>query len=245
MGPIADLWGIPLSKGGSVVDVIKRFNVIRGDVKALTCPNNDFTAAYFGGPNAGPGRMVSYNTSRYMMFERGSTSNGIYTYSNVHQEQLPARWSPRVTRMGDTGRKVFVADGARFSHSGQAPDYDLAPLASWGGTFSDVAPYKYDPARDIGTKSWDRGYLFDRTGVDARFYAFRHALSAPISGGPANSFKLNVGFFDGHVELMGDLDAGNPWMWLPAGSKLGLENVYPDVLTKFGIESAGTIDINS
>ena len=31
-------------------------------------------------------------------------------------------------------------------------------------------------------------------------------------------YKMNAGFYDGHVELLGDLQASDPHLWLPTGS---------------------------
>ena len=47
---------------------------------------------------------------------------------------------------------------------------------------------------------------------------------------------MNVGFFDGHVELMDDSDSANPHLWLPTGSTLetDLDGIWPDVVDRWG-----------
>jgi prepilin-type processing-associated H-X9-DG protein len=156
-----------------------------------------------------------------------------------HEQQIPAGYSPRVARMGDASRKVFCADGARFSTTTTVPDYDLTAAAAWGGTFSDVGPYS------MGfTRSWDRGRLFNATGAEARSYAFRHSRGIYPPGAAADAFKMNVLFYDTHVELMGDLESASPYMWLPARWKFVCNNTYPDVLMRFGLSAGQTININ-
>ncbi|MCB9858413.1 MAG: type II secretion system protein [Phycisphaerales bacterium] len=235
MGPMAKMMGYPLPEGNGTSETIKRFNEIRG-MPLFLCSANDFLATWYAGPNAGTGPMVSYNTSRYMLFEHvASGGDGISTYGNFHEEQLPTGWSPRLTRMGDVSKKVFAADGARYSTTSIKPDYDLTAQAAWGGTFADVAPYS------TFSRSWDRAGLSGGS-FDARIYAFRHSTSVPPPKAPGNAFKANFIFMDGHSEKLGDLEAANPHMWLPAGSKLTQGSLYPDVRQRYG---TGTIEIGS
>ncbi|MCK6485930.1 MAG: prepilin-type N-terminal cleavage/methylation domain-containing protein [Phycisphaerae bacterium] len=237
MGPLMKTWGIPLPEDATPTAVIQRFNLIR-EAKQFRCPSNDFLADHFGGPNAGTGPMISYNTSRYMLFEHVATSTpliGISQYNNIHEEQIPTGWSPRITRMGDSSRKVFCADGSRFSTVSVTPDYDLSGQASWGGAFSDASPYT------TFTRSWDRAGMTG-SGFDARVYAFRHGIGQVRPKAPANAFRMNLLFFDGHVQALGDLDSANPVYWLPAGSRLSTSAMFPDVPQYFGL--SGTININ-
>lgn len=235
MGPMAKLMGYPLPEDSGNVNTIQRFNMLRG-MGLFLCPSNDFLATWFQGPNAGTGPMISYNTSRYMLFEQvPSGGDGIATYGNFHEEILPTNWKPRLARMGDVSKKVFAADGARYSTTSIKPDYDLSAQASWGGSFSDVAPYS------TFSRSWDRSGMTSGS-FDARIYAFRHSTGVPSPRAPANVFQMNLVFMDGHVEKMGDLEAANPHMWLPAGSQLLQGSLYPDVRQKYG---TGTINIGS
>ena len=238
MGPLAKTFQIALPEDRSIPAVIDRFNIIRSS-KAFLCPSNNFLADNFQGPNAGTGPMVSYNTSRYMLFNYGTTDVGDTEYNNSHEQQLPTNYSPRVTRMGDASRKVFCADGARYSTVDTAPDYDLTARANWGGAFSDVAPYS------TFSRSWDCSGRYQPGDVDARVYAFRHTRALPRDHAPANVFRMNLAFFDGHVELLGDMDASNPYMWMPARSRLRVDNMHPDVIQRFGLPTGGEITINN
>ncbi|MEE8384924.1 MAG: hypothetical protein V3S01_03295, partial [Dehalococcoidia bacterium] len=137
-------------------------------------------------------------------------------------------------RIGVPSDKVFCADGSRYSDVTQVPDYNLALHAGFGGAFSDTGVYS------SWSKSWDRSRApgnGDTGGVDARMYAFRHSNVQPPTGALGNAYKLNLAFYDGHVETMGDLEACNPHIWLPRGSWLvnvGNE-IWPDAMDHFGI----------
>jgi prepilin-type N-terminal cleavage/methylation domain-containing protein/prepilin-type processing-associated H-X9-DG protein len=240
MGPLARQWGLPLREARSNADTIWRFNFLRG-YKGFLCPSNQFLSNRYEGPNAGVGPMVSYNTCRYILLEHEnvastSVSIGLRHYDNSHEQKLSKIWSPRITRLGDTSRKVFAADGSRYATVQIKPDYDLRARATWGGTFSDIGPYS------TFTRSWDRAAM-SGTGYDARIYAFRHSTAVPQEKAAANTLKMNLVFFDGHVEKLGDLQAADPRMWLPAGSKLENPSVYPDVRDHYGLQ--GTIEINN
>ena len=72
-------------------------------------------------------------------------------------------------------------------------------------------------------------------------YAYRHATADPPPGAPANAFKMNVAFYDGHVETQGDLESSNPFQWLPMGSSVDTAGgVWPDTIVHFNLGS--TID---
>ena len=235
-GPIAKIMGIPLPEDRGDPSTIARFRLLRS-MEQFHCAANRFLASRFDGPDAGVGPMVSYNTSRYMLFKYDKReSNGLDSYRNDQEEKLPRGWAPKLKRMGNLSKKVFCADGARFSTTTIPPDYDLRAQADWGGAFSDTAPYS------SWSRAWDRS---GRTGstFDARVYAFRHSPGATPPKAPGNAFKLNLLFMDGHAERMGDLEAANPWMWLPAGSKLISSSMYQDVRQHFGVR--GTINIGS
>jgi prepilin-type N-terminal cleavage/methylation domain-containing protein/prepilin-type processing-associated H-X9-DG protein len=231
--PLAEMWNMGLTPGdGSGASVAKRFDELRS--KAFRCPANRFIATMFAGPaQSGAGWMVSYNTCRYQLFIRASNGGeigfpgdgpGLSWYDNSQEVQLPLKWRPSVKDIGVPANKIYCADGARYSDCTQPPDFDLRVQATWGGAFSDTGVYSN------WSHSWDRchapGNVASPGGwghggpVDARMYAFRHSPAEPQAGAPANAFKLNVVFYDGHAATMGDLEASNPHCWLPQGSTL-------------------------
>ncbi|MFH1417437.1 MAG: prepilin-type N-terminal cleavage/methylation domain-containing protein [Planctomycetota bacterium] len=239
MGPMAWQWrlGLTLPSYGDVPGVLNRFNELRGH-RAFSCAANDFLAGPYGAVDAGVGPMVSYNMPRFFLYEYSPTASGVQYYNNMHEEKIPLDWSPRVTRVGNAAGKVLMADGARYSTVVEPPDYDLSANSAFGGAFADVAPYS------TYTRSWDRsrapgnGHVGP---VDARMYAFRHSLTDPPVGAPANVYRMNLLFYDGHVETQGDLEASNPHQWLPSGSRLETSACYPDTREHFGLSGVLTI----
>lgn len=224
LGPTAHMWqmGLPAAYGQEQ-DVMRRFNALRGH-KAFLCPANDFQTAAYSGPDAGAGPMVSYNTIRTQLWRQDEAP--------PHEEELPPNWRPSVSRIGIASNKVFCADGSRYATVTQPPDYDLTVNAPYGGAFADTGVYS------IYTRSWDRsrvpgnGY---HGPTDARKYAFRHSLAEPPVGAPGNAYKLNLAFYDGHVETQGDLEASNPHQWLPMGTTLDRSACWPDTIAHFGL----------
>lgn len=246
LGPLERMWnmGFEFPDQGDLENLKKRFNRLRSEGQFL-CPSNRFLADHFSGVNAGVGPMISYNTSRYQMWVRAGSGiqagipadsqAGFSWYNNTFEVKLPQEWKPSVTRIGSPANKIYAADGARYSDGETPPDYDMTAGGQWGGTFSDSAPFQGTSA---GSKSWDRSMAPGNGGsgaIDPRVYAFRHSSGTPTPGAPANAYKLNVGFYDGHVETLGDLEASNPHKWLPQNSKLSPGNVLQDVINQFGI----------
>jgi prepilin-type processing-associated H-X9-DG protein len=60
----------------------------------------------------------------------------------------------------------------------------------------------------------------------------------------ANTFRFNAGFFDGHVETLGDLEGANPNFYHPVGTTVGTGECYPDVYAHFGLPTATPLIIN-
>jgi prepilin-type N-terminal cleavage/methylation domain-containing protein/prepilin-type processing-associated H-X9-DG protein len=244
MGPLAEMWNMGLTPGdGSGASVAKRFDQLRSH-QGFLCPANRFIATKFRGPaESGAGWMVSSNTCRYQLFIRASSGAeagfaadpaGLSWYNNSHGQQLPLDWRPSVKDIGVPANKIYCADGARYATAIQPPDFDLYVQADWGGAFSDTGVYS------TFSRSWDRSRAPGNGNmgpVDPRMYAFRHSTSEPPTGAPANAFKLNVVFYDGHAATMGDLEASNPHPWLPQGTILqnSATEVWPDAVRAYGL----------
>lgn len=241
IGPIAKTFQAPFSqkKSGDL------FNAQRAQ-RMFECPSNKFVATHWIGSaiHAGPGRMVSYNTSETFMYASRETDfqlrrpiphpqegGGLTTMPIGWVERLPAGYIPRVDRVGNPADKVFLADGARYSSSTTEADYDLSRYARFGGAYSDAGPYS-----DY-TKGWNRIAAFGSPlpiRVDPRIYAYRHGVRRPFR--PLGEYKMQMGFFDGHVDTMNDKTSANPHHWLPRGTRLNLNDrhIYEDVRQRFG-----------
>ena len=129
--------------------------------------------------------------------------------------------------VGTPAKKVFIADGSRYSEIGTEgePDYNGDPFGGWGGAFCDVGPYS------LFSRSWTpeaAGGLFNSdVYVDPRSFSYRHG--AKDSFRPLGNYKMNVGFFDTHVETMTDLTSADPHMWMPKGFRILKDNLEGDV----------------
>ena len=207
------------------------------------------------------GRMISYNTSRnYMWPACGALMEASFP-DPMGRRPVNPRWNvagigfavcvtntgdqmaawtsekpkpgyvPRLDQIGSPADKVFVADGARFVDIGpdEGPDTNSEPYSKWGGTFADTGPYT-----DQFTRSWNRiaGY---RQGSDIardpRVFSYRHGKKEGFL--PLGNYRMNMGFFDGHVEVMNDISSANPHHWMPKGFKLHSDGIAPDVIEKY------------
>jgi hypothetical protein len=138
-----------------------------------------------------------------------------------------------------------MADGAKFSTNAAAPDYNLnlSIPGGWGstnygpyGNFSDFGPWY------MTTSAYDRSKAPGNSGagtVDARIFAFRH-------GGMRNgNFRLAAVFFDGHAEVLEELEAANPRLWLPKGVTFPsgvLSKIWPDVKARYNVINGYFVD---
>jgi prepilin-type processing-associated H-X9-DG protein len=148
----------------------------------------------------------------------------------------PPGYVPKLTKIGSPSRKIYIADGARYSNNTDGPDSDLAFDGSLGGAFSDQGawtPFSNSWFR----KSAPGNGLTPAQGRDARIFAYRHGTLKQYTKG--DNFKANFGFFDGHVELLGDLESSRPEYWLPKGTRTGSLSgqMYADNKAAFQIPS--------
>jgi prepilin-type N-terminal cleavage/methylation domain-containing protein/prepilin-type processing-associated H-X9-DG protein len=235
MSPAARLIGVKFDEGPSRSSRVARFEQLR-EYPGFVCPDNQFLATPWTSTTVSfaPGPMVSYNTALGFLLIRASGSGGITGVTTARSEwNPPSSYNVKLSKVGDPARKVYIADGSRFSTTFQTPDADLAIGSSHGGAFSDQGP----PMRL--SRSWDRGHVpgntpGDQANVrDARIYAFRHGGTAKKSRG--DTFRFNVGFFDGHVETLGDLEGSNPAFWFPKGTEFAATSaqIHADTLQKF------------
>jgi len=142
----------------------------------------------------------------------------------------PQGYAPKITAVGDTARKIYIADGARYSAQDTPPDYDPNFNGTYGGIYADQGAFT------LHSNSWDRAFAPGNGGgiFDARLYGFRHGTTT--QRGASDAYKMNAGFFDGHVETLGDLQAANPEFWVPKGTSVKFDStqMYPDVLRIYG-----------
>ncbi len=255
MTPIAKQMGIKFDEGETAANRLARFEQLRKQ-KVFVCPDNDV----LGGPFASS---FPLNTSMkvdvipsydlagafLLFFNDGSYTDGskpsgtMFGFST--QNNAPS-YAPKITKIGNVAKKIYIADGARFSAGDVLPDVDLGIASSAGGTGGDGGMCACTNGPWFGAKtnhSYDRSWAPKNTPVgtvDARIYAFRHGKRTPK--GSADLFRFNVGFYDGHVETMGDLQGANPEMWLPKGCVLDGSIMYKDCQDAYGGNVKRTIN---
>ena len=237
--PLAKYLGIELDYGPSQASRTARFETLRSNPIFL-CPSNDIIAGPFGGSPVSVGQMVSYGISTNFFLLPATTPGGsVGTTKGSSGLSSPPGYVPKLNKVGSGSSKIFAADMARFSNGATPPDIDLNYIASGGGAFGDIGAFT------SSSNSWDRSHAFGNAPkgkIDARIYAFRHGTDK--QNGATNSYRMNAGFFDGHVESLNDLDASNPALWLPEGTHYdpGSFPMCADAAAVYGGTKVRTID---
>ena len=236
--PIAKMQGTQFEAGGTVPQRAERFRKLL-EFPGFVCPDNDIIAQPFSSPNAGVVPMNSYNTAAVFHYKRnpsGGSSAGDGKSISRGNYNPPQGYSPQITNVGNGSRKIYIADGARYSRDDTPPDYDFAYDGGYGGAFADVGAWSKF------SNSWDRSLAPGNGGAgsDARLYAFRHGNRK--GNGPPDSYRMNAAFFDGHVETLGDLEAANPELGLPKGTEVPTPSgeCYADVIKAYFQGLSGT-----
>ncbi|MBC7835078.1 MAG: type II secretion system protein [Phycisphaerales bacterium] len=202
----------------------QQFDWYRKDLDAFICHSNDITATVFnsGGAPVTDGRMVSYNMST--QFTSSTRPSPLGTGSFPNQDR--GGYTPKTSLIGSEHMKVAVFEGHRYANHNTDPDFDFDVDASFGGAFGGVGGWKND-SKELNRfiAPGEPGAAFGGFGLsDARTWAFRHG--AKRDGSKVTKAFGNVGFFDGHIELMDDGKATNPDIWFPTGTKLRDQNAF-------------------
>jgi prepilin-type N-terminal cleavage/methylation domain-containing protein/prepilin-type processing-associated H-X9-DG protein len=197
----------------------------------FSCPENELLAGPFASSpvqcDFGPLQSYTASLSYLQRHADGSPPTAGLRSAVVGQPWMnpPTSYNNTINKVGDAARKIFIADGAKFSNGGTFPDVSLGFGDSATSTqFADQGPWGRFSC------SWDRqkapgnaphGLASGVGPVDARIYAYRHGMLRP--GANADTFKFNCAFFDGHVELLGDLEGANPNNWVPKGTAMQID----------------------
>jgi len=226
--------GIEAERGETQDDVrAARLDWYRSEIDFLQCPENratsvpgissgqsGFDVGEFGPWETGP--MIPYAMSTQFTSSTRPTPFGTGSFGNDRRD-----YRPRLSRVGPGSMKVATYESHRFASESIAPDHNVAIDANFGGAFGDTGAWfsenhSVDRRLAPGEPRRENAGLFlgRFEHRDWRQIAFRHGgeinprtLAGPVDG--------NLVFFDGHVELMNDLEATEPNFWFPSGSKLG------------------------
>jgi len=234
--PCAEVMKIRYNAGADLASRYDRFTKLIAN-PVFKCPENDVQCTIFNNPfpNNSPVQWISYSMSMPFLVRNinaGALPSGGqgkdlgYDFCNP-----PAGYTPKLSRIGQASRKICCADGGRYNVPGTI-DMDGDHLAGTGGAYADFGAYSKF------SRAWDRGKAPGNGAAganDTRVLWARHGNGK--SGGSADTFKFNAAFYDGHVELLGDLQGADPTMWMPKGTSIvgGLSSeCYPDVVAKYG-----------
>jgi len=135
----------------------------------------------------------------------------------------------KIGRVGAASRKVCVADGTRYLPASTILDHDVSALPSYYGSFTSSGAWwsgstsygvaEHRPERP--SLNWDGDPVNTGSPSDGQNLplSFRHSGGRQTRATTAqqNRGSLNAGFFDGHVELLGDQQARQIELWYPKG----------------------------
>jgi hypothetical protein len=240
--------GIPFNTGASLPERTDRFIYLMNRPEFI-CPENDFIATTppASTPTFPATQWNSYDVAVVFMYKSnylGTNSDTAgwdmgqvgETYSLVGHNP-PSGYIPKITKIGDAARKVYIACGGKYTNASTPPSMPLTLKFDYGGAFGDRGPW-YTANTGFGRQQAPGNGGTGAPSLDTRIYAYRHGNRTPY--GASDTYKNVVGFYDGHVETMGDLQGADPRMWMPKGSFLNMSNLFADVKAAFYPGFAGT-----
>ncbi len=265
VGPLARMMRLRLmdiEQGNTDVteslNVVPRWRAYR-NLKQFRCPTaSGMIATEFTSTGAGTGPMLSYATAANFLFlSRGTaTSNGgmsgsVWTPGSPYWI-LPEGYSPKITKIGQSSQKIYIADAARWSDGTKSPSFSIGGIG--GGGWQNSTPFADFGAFTGASKAYGR-WNTPEAGLtpkafDVKLLSYRHGTRRPnLNGG---SYRLNVAFFDGHVSTLDEMDSTNPLYWLPRGTRFSNTAVetfsgnqqwmiWPDTRARLGIPSGAWI----
>jgi prepilin-type processing-associated H-X9-DG protein/prepilin-type N-terminal cleavage/methylation domain-containing protein len=219
--PIAAITGIKLPSpavGGTEAERLARFKFLT-TYKPFTCIENSviYDSDGYLFPTGNPTPMIAYYTSIY--FQYAYLPEGVGTDYTLSQYNVnTGNYMPKLSNVGDASAKVWLMEGSRFTKQGataqQLPTYEL--------TYNDTDYYQsYADTGPFDTKT--NGFLGSQMVLSMRHGSRKVSPNATLNTSTPSiyeTYRMNVAFFDGHVETLDGLKAMNPNYFLPKGSIL-------------------------
>jgi prepilin-type N-terminal cleavage/methylation domain-containing protein/prepilin-type processing-associated H-X9-DG protein len=243
--PIATMMGVSFNQAGDLSSRMQRYYFLN-TFGAFVCPENQFLSYQYYVPTGLVVPMGSYVTAMDFLLadppvgKKGPVvDSDLQQYTNESYMVLPTSYVPKLTKIGPASIKIYIADGGKYSNPGSLPNYDLTYNGlDVGGAFADYGAYaEYSTAlnREAATGNVES---YDAGPYDPRIYGFRHGNQSPF--GKTNTYRFNAGFFDGHVETLGDLEGADPAFWAPTGTILQNTEMTKDVQKKYSSDPTGS-----
>ncbi len=227
MSGTARVMGVKFDEGTSAASRANRFHQLNGGVSPLTgvknagvkifrCPDNDVMATSYPTGFCNPHPMISYVTALGFQMRTDPSVASSYRYQYVLPTTflvIPGSYRNKISQVGASAGKVFMADGGRWWNGTGAITTTLTyNTTSPGGQSSDYGPWV--------SSAYARSYNYiDMSNGDRRGDSMRHSDTRK-KGVKYASLRMNLGFFDGHVETMNGQDASNPQLWTPMGTSI-------------------------
>jgi prepilin-type processing-associated H-X9-DG protein len=232
--PIMKVMGTKFEEGASLAQRKKRWEQVLA-FKAFRCPENNIITIPFGSVtfntvdllpsyNTALAFVVSYNDDKFPTAPLTTCAWG----DSAKRWNNPAGYIPKLSKVGSAGSKIYIADGSRFTSVSAGPDSDISFDGNTGGAFSDQGAFTQF------SRSWARDAANGTAARDSRVFAYRHGYTKQFGKG-TDMYKGNFGFFDGHVELLGDMQSANPALWVPKGGKVWSTEMWADAAAYYKV----------
>jgi prepilin-type N-terminal cleavage/methylation domain-containing protein/prepilin-type processing-associated H-X9-DG protein len=235
VSPCAKMMGAKFNEGPTGNDRKDRFIQFLRPGTPFACPSNDFVASYFG-LDWGSLPVMSYTTSIDFMLERntnGTTSNSYVGQFVTRPEwNVPSGYGPKMSKVGSPSTKVYLSEGMRFvDATSLAFTYNSTVTSvQMGGTHSEQRLFVaigFNRSRLLFGKYADRTSVSVPSTSRAMLLAYRHG-SRKV-GDVRDAYRMNMAYFDGHVETATLSQTLDPRLHSPKGTELDLTSaqVYP------------------
>lgn len=186
----------------------------------VKCPENSlrYYRLFQGAPlpisSAGQGHpfVTSYMTPAFFHLMPAKMDSTLWEIEQTGEAvTLPGGYAPTINLIGTASRKVYAFEGARYL------DTSFGPMSLDYSTVTNAAGVKGTPQGNFTS----RGPAFQ--GFSGEPYS-RDSLDKPMPVYQAVSLRhrerMNLAFFDGHVEAMFDHDASRLQFFVPKGSRV-------------------------
>ena len=237
VSPIAKMMGYKFNEGPTGNDRRDRYVRFLQPGTPFVCPSNDFLATYFGTADWGTLPAMSYTTTLdFLLLTNPSASanpnDTVGFYISRTTWNVPASYVPKMSKVGSPSQKVYLSEGSRFiDGTTLAFTYNSTVTSvQMGGSHSDQRPFTAganNRSRLLFGKYTDRTSISVPSQARAMLVAYRHGSRR--FGDTRDAYRMNLAYFDGHVEnatLSATLD---PRIFSPRGTLLQLssDQVYP------------------
>ena len=248
--PLAPYLFVDFNDGASQADRLQRLSQLN-EVEPFLCPSNhNVLATPFFPASAGAKQWNSYSTGVVFLYQPSDTAipgyqaNSSFLNRRIDPDifqtapgnpagrpyDLPDGYFPKLTKVGASSSKIYLADGARYSQ-GNYPTYNADLRGSTGGDYADWGSHSRFSNAWNRDKAPANSAVMGAGSADSRLLWARHGGQLERKAG--DQYKANFAFYDGHVQKMGDLESSNPMHWVPGGTRIGVPEFWPDTRAEF------------